>query len=139
MYLLILLCHKVFFYEYDSILLMNYDYLIPDLVIEVSFIYLMRPKVVPEFFDVDLIDMFNFTMGKHYKCKLPKCDEIYSKENEVFNIKKHDIDIDETPIIVINPFKQKKNSINSDDDILDEEYDTNKYFSNVNIGFCTEK
>ena len=59
-YLLILIISKLFLTEYDdNPVILLYIYLIPDFVLEFAFIYLMRPKIVPAYYNIDLGDIFN--------------------------------------------------------------------------------
>ena len=135
LYIIILLIHKLFLNDYDSSLLLIYNFLIPDFILEFLFVFLMRPKVVPAFYDVDLGDMFNETEGSTFKCKLPNFDDRFDNDEEIINVNKKVYDTDEIPIVVIGPNNDINNSFYSDkSDII--ENDLNKYFSNIHIGYC---
>ncbi len=127
LYIIILLIHKLFLNDYDSSLLLIYNFLIPDFILELLFVFLMRPKVVPAFYDVDLGDMFNETEGSTFKCKLPNFDDRFDNDEEIINVNKKVYDTDEIPIVVIGPNNDINNSFYSDkSDII--ENDLNKYF-----------
>ena len=51
--------HKLFLYDFDNSILLVYNYLIPDFVLEILFVLLMRPKIVSDFYNVDLGEMFD--------------------------------------------------------------------------------
>ena len=164
LYILILLIHKIFLFDYDSSLLLIYDYLIPDILLEFFFVFLMRPKIVPDFYNVDLGDIFNEDEGITYKCVLPKFDERLEIDNVDIKINKKDSETDEIPIIIIGPFSENIDSINNnyennnenDNDNYNDidnvngndngneiendgsdfrESDINKYFSSIQIGY----
>ena len=131
-FFIILIIQKLFLEEYDSSLLLIYDYLIPDFILEFIFVFLMRPKIVPDFYNVDLGDIFNEIEGTTYKCSLSKFDERF-EDNRSFKSHKKYLD-EETPIIIIGPNHENLNSINSDKSEIIEN-DINKYFSNIQIGY----
>ena len=134
LYMFILLIHKIFLYDYDNSILIIYDYLIPDLILEFLFIFLMKPKIVSPFYNVDLCDMFNELEGITYKCFLPKYDERLNDKKLEININKKDPDIEKIPIVLIGPSKENLNISNSENSGF-LEYDINKYFSNIQIGY----
>ena len=134
LFMIILLIHKIFLYDYESSLLLIYDYLIPDFILEFLFIFLMRPKIVPNFYNVDLGDMFNEIEGNTYNCFLPKFEDRFDDKKLKININKKDYDSKEIPIIVIGPGNEYINYSNSENSGIIE-YDINKYFSNIQIGF----
>ena len=141
-YVFILLIHKIFLLDYDVSLLITYDYLIPDLIIESIFVYLLRPKIVPDFYNVDLGDVFNEEEGITYKCCLPKFEEREEIDNSAIIINKKDYDTEEIPILVIGPNHDKIDSINNyidndndNDSSGIKECSINKYFSNIQIGY----
>ena len=115
-------------------------YLIPDLLLEFFFIFLMRPKVVPNYYSIDLGDMFNEIEGHTYLCALPKYDE-FNEETMVEDMKDN-LEFNEEgsiPIVVFGPEKTKNNSFIEDDDDSNKsdflELDINKYFSNIQVGY----
>ena len=134
LYTFILLIHKIFLYDYDNSIFLIYDYLIPDFILEFLFIFLMKPKIVSPFYNVDLGDMFNELEGITYKSFLPKYDEILNDEKLEININKKDPDIEKIPIVIIGPYKENLNISNSENSGFFE-YDINKYFSNIQIGY----
>ena len=112
----------------------------------------MRPKIVSDFYNVDLGDVFNEDEGITYKCVLPKFDERLEIDNVDIKINKKDSETDEIPIIIIGPFSENIDSINNnyennnenDNDNGNEiendgsdfrESDINKYFSSIQIGY----
>jgi hypothetical protein len=133
-YLLILMIHKLFLYDYDSSILLIYNYLIPDFILEVFFVFLMRPKVVSDFYNVDLGEMFDEVEGNTYMCHLPNFNEQIEEKLDEINFNKKDYDIEEIPIVVIEPYEEENNS-NIIDNSNIVEYDINKYFSNIKVGF----
>jgi len=126
--------HKLFLYDFDSTILLVYNYLIPDFILEVLFVFLMRPKVVSDFYNVDLGEMFDEIEGNTYMCHLPNFNEQYEEKLDEININKKDYDIEEIPIVVIEPYEEDNNS-NIIDNSNVMEYDINKYFSNIKVGF----
>lgn len=133
LFMIIFFVHKIFLYDYDNSILLIYDYLIPDFILEFLFVFLMRPNIVPDFYNVDLRNMFNEQEGITYKCSLPKFDSRFDEENLKINIQKKDYIANEIPIIVIGPNKEDNNYIDSDNTII-KEFEINKYFSNIQIG-----
>lgn len=133
-YLLILMIHKLFLYDFDSSILLIYNYLIPDFILEVFFVFLMRPKVVSDFYNVDLGEMFDEVEGNTYMCHLPNFNEQIEEKLDEINFNKKDYDIEEIPIVVIEPYEEDNNS-NIIDNSNIVEYDINKYFSNIKVGF----
>ena len=65
LYLFFIIINKLCLSDYDNPILLLYIYLIPDLLLEFAFAYLMRPKIVPEYYSLDLGDMFNATEKWH--------------------------------------------------------------------------
>lgn len=135
LYIINILIHKLFLYDYDSSLLLIYNFLIPDFILEFLFVFLMRPKIVPAFYDVDLGDIFNEIEGNTFKCDLPNFDDRFDYDEDIISVNKKVYDTDEIPIVVIGPYNDINNSFISDkSDII--ENDLNKYFSKINIGYC---
>ena len=135
---LIIIINKLSLSNYDNPILLLYIYLIPDLLLEFVFVFLMRPKVVPAYYSVDLGDMFNQVEGSTYLCVLPKYDE-FNEEQMVEDIKDKINFYDENiPIIIFGPEKTVNNSL-FEEDASDRsgyiESDINKYFSNIRIGY----
>lgn len=140
LFFLVLLIHKIFLYDYDSSLLLIYNYLIPDFILEFIFIIIMRPKIVPDFYDEDIGDMFNENGGEIFKCVLPSFDDRFDDKEKIDNsncIKKID-DRDEIPIIVIGPDNYNNSPHNSDNSEIIES-DINKYFSTIHVGYYNLK
>ena len=139
-YIFILLIHKIFLFDYDVSLLIAYDYLIPDLILESIFIFLMRPKIVPDFYNVDLGEVLNEEDGITYKCCLPNFEERFEIDNTEITINKKDYDTEEIPILVIGPNNDNIDSINN---YIDNDNDSsgirecsiNKYFANIQVGY----
>ena len=137
-YLLIVIINKFLLSEYDNPIILLFIYLIPDFLLEFSFVILMRPKIVPIFFNIDLGDMFNEVEGNTYICVLPNFDEFNDgkvKENINFdNYKENEI----MPIIVLGPEKNKNNLLiddNSSDKSGPLDLEINKYFSGIKVGY----
>ena len=141
-YLLILIINKSILFDYENQMVLLFTYLIPDFFLEFSFTFLMRPKTVPLYFGVDLGDIFNEVEGQTYICALPKYDEFNDKSAEEKINDKNYYEDENMPIIVIGPEKSKNNSFILDDnsdksDLLD--LDINRYFSNIQVGYCKEE
>ena len=141
-YLLILIINKSILFDYENQMVLLFTYLIPDFFLEFSFTFLMRPKKVPIYFGVDLGDIFNEVEGQTYICALPKYDEFNDKSAEEKINDKNYYEDENMPIIVIGPEKSKNNSFILDDnsdksDLLD--LDINRYFSNIQVGYCKEE
>lgn len=135
-FIVILIIQKLFLEEYDCELLLLYDYLIPDFILEFIFLYLMRPKIVPNYYDVDLGDIFNEIEGTTFKCPLSKFEDRY-EDKVSLRIDKKDLD-EETPILIIGPYNENNISMNSErSEIIDN--DINKYFSSIQIGYLNNK
>ena len=138
LFLMILIISKFFLSEYDNPILLLYVYLIPDFILEFSFMFLMRPKIVPVYYNIDLGDMFNEVEGDTYVCVLPKYEE-FNEENYKDNIKNIDLNENEImPIVILGPEKRKNNFLIDDNssggtDPLDLEI--NKYFANIKVGY----
>jgi len=139
-FILTIIFNKLLLSDYDNPILLLYIYLIPDLLLEFFFIFLMRPKVVPNYYSIDLGDMFNEIEGHTYLCALPKYDE-FNEETMVEDMKDN-IEFNKEgsiPIVVFGPEKTKNNSFIEDDDDSNKsdflELDINKYFSNIQVGY----
>jgi hypothetical protein len=139
-FILTIIFNKLLLSDYDNPILLLYIYLIPDLLLEFFFIFLMRPKVVPNYYSIDLGDMFNEIEGHTYLCALPKYDEF--NEEIMIEDMKDNLEFNEEgsiPIVVFGPEKTKNNSFIEDDDDSNKsdflELDINKYFSNIQVGY----
>ena len=139
-FILTIIFNKLLLSDYDNPILLLYIYLIPDLLLEFFFIFLMRPKVVPNYYSIDLGDMFNEIEGHTYLCDLPKYDEF--NEEIMIEDMKDNLEFNEEgsiPIVVFGPEKTKNNSFIEDDDDSNKsdflELDINKYFSNIQVGY----
>ena len=100
---------------------------------------LLRPKIVPIFFSIDLGDMFNEVEGNTYICQLPNFDE-FNEDNvkERINYNINDYNENEImPIIVLGPEKNKNNSFiddNNSDKSGPLDLEINKYFASIKVG-----
>ena len=137
-YLLIVIINKFFSSEYDNPIVLLFIYLIPDFALEFLFMFLMRPKIVPVFFNIDLGDMFNEVEGNTYICDLPNYDE-FNDNNVKENINYDDYKEDEIiPIIVLGPEKNKNNYFiddNNSDKSGPLDLEINKYFVGIKVGY----
>jgi hypothetical protein len=139
LYLLIVIINKFLLSEYDNPIILLFIYLIPDFILEFLFMILLRPKIVPIFFSIDLGDMFNEVEGNTYICQLPNFDE-FNEDNvkEKINYNKNDYNEDEImPIIVLGPEKNKNNSFiddNNSDKSGPLDLEINKYFASIKVG-----
>ena len=138
-YIFLIIINKTILSDYDNPIILLYIYLIPDFLFEFAFIHLMRPKLVPLYYSVDLGDMFNEEIGNTFICVLPKYDE-FNEETMVEEMKNNQYDnqIENIPVIVLGPERSKNDLImddNSSDksDLLD--LNINKYFSNIQVGY----
>ena len=146
LYMLILIINKFFLSEYDNPIILLYIYLIPDFFLEFSFMYLMRPKVVPIFYSVDLGDIFNEVEGNTYICSLPKFDEL-DEDTMKNDINYNNFGGDEImPIVVLGPEKNKNNkniiSINDDNDSEKSgpaDLEINKYIACIKVGYVQKE
>ena len=143
LYLMVLLINKLFLIDYDNPIILLYIYLIPDFILEFAFMFLLRPKIVPIFFGIDLGGMFNEVEGKTYICTLPK----YEDFNDEFVKEKITYDnYDENekiPIIVFGPENNKNNYSINDEDIPEYantlDLEINKYFSSIKVGYIEKE
>ena len=139
LYLLIVIINKFLLSEYDNPIILLFIYLIPDFILEFLFMILLRPKIVPIFFSIDLGDMFNEVEGNTYICQLPNFDE-FNEDNvkEKINYNINDYNEDEImPIIVLGPEKNKNNSFiddNNSDKSGPLDLEINKYFASIKVG-----
>ena len=139
LYLLIVIINKFLLSEYDNPIILLFIYLIPDFILEFLFMILLRPKIVPIFFSIDLGDMFNEVEGNTYICQLPNFDE-FNDDNvkEKINYNKNDYNENEImPIIVLGPEKNKNNSFiddNNSDKSGPLDLEINKYFASIKVG-----
>ena len=103
---------------------------------------LLRPRVLPENYDVGLGNILSDENGNIYKCKLPKfnlmvegyCEDLLTKEKS-FKIKE-----EIGPIVVLGPNKNyfdyyKNFIINNNIETTNSENDINKYFTGLHVGF----
>jgi hypothetical protein len=138
LYIFFIILNKLSLSDYDNPILLLYIYLIPDLLLEFAFVYIMRPKIVPEYFSLDLGDMFNEVEGHTYLCALPKYDEF--KEEKMIEDIKYKINFDEEkiPVVIFGPETTINSSPIEEDDNDRSCYiqpDINKYFSNIQVGY----
>ena len=139
LYLLIVIINKFLLSEYDNPIILLFIYLIPDFILEFLFMILLRPKIVPIFFSIDLGDMFNEVEGNTYICQLPNFEE-FNEDNvkEKINYNKNDYNENEImPIIVLGPEKNKNNSFiddNNSDKSGPLDLEINKYFASIKVG-----
>ena len=139
LYLLIVIINKFLLSEYDNPIILLFIYLIPDFILEFLFMILLRPKIVPIFFSIDLGDMFNEVEGNTYICQLPNFDE-FNDDNvkEKIDYNKNDYNENEImPIIVLGPEKNKNNSFiddNNSDKSGPLDLEINKYFASIKVG-----
>ena len=138
LYIFFIIINKLFLSDYDNPILLLYIYLIPDLLLEFAFVYIMRPKIVPEYYSLDLGDMFNEAEGHTYLCSLPKYDE-FNEEKMIEDIKyKINFDEEKIPIVILGPETTIDSTFIGEDDNDRSCYvqpDINKYFSNIKVGY----
>ena len=141
-YLLILIFSKIFLIDYnDNPVILLYIYSIPDFLLEFEFIYLMRPKIVPLYYNIDLGDIFNEEESNTYICDLPKFeyfnDTLINDEiKEVYQLNEN------IPILVLGPEKIKNVSFFEEDEPDKAEFselNINKYYSNIQVGYCQKE
>ena len=138
LYLMVLLVNKIFLIDYDNPIILLYIYLIPDFILEFAFMFLLRPKIVPIFFGIDLGGMFNEEVGNTYICTLPKYED-FNDENVKEKITYDYYDENEKiPIVVFGPENSKNNSF-MDEDIPEYanpiDLEINKYFASIKVGY----
>lgn len=145
LYLTGVVLHKTVFYPYDNPLLELFDYLIVDIIIQIFFLIILRPKELPENYSVDFGQSVEEDTGMIYNYKLPNYSEAFSKEEKISKnlinaVKEKEVEI---PIVVIGP--NNKNTFNnsfirSGPDVNDlAENDINKYFNHLNIGYYSSQ
>ena len=138
LYLMVLLINKLFLIDYDNPIILLYIYLIPDFILEFAFMFLLRPKIVPIFFGIDLGGMFNEEVGNTYICTLPKYED-FNDENVKEKITYDYYDENEKiPIVVFGPENSKNNSFMGED--IPEyanpiDLEINKYFATIKVGY----
>ena len=138
LYLMVLLVNKIFLIDYDNPIILLYIYLIPDFILEFAFMFLLRPKIVPIFFGIDLGGMFNEEVGNTYICTLPKYED-FNDENVKEKITYDYYDENEKiPIVVFGPENSKNNSFMGED--IPEyanpiDLEINKYFATIKVGY----
>ena len=138
LYLMVLLVNKIFLIDYDNPIILLYIYLIPDFILEFAFMFLLRPKIVPIFFGIDLGGMFNEEVGNTYICTLPKYED-FNDENVKEKITYDYYDENEKiPIVVFGPENSKNNSFMGED--IPEyanpiDLEINKYFASIKVGY----
>ena len=129
LYTIVLALHKTVFSKYDETLLEAYDYLAVDFYFEYLLLLLLRPKELPENYNINLGDNINIDEGNIYRYILPKYSEVNSK---ICDLTKKDIDLckkNQAPIVIIGPTN------NVTDNNLEDNTSINKYFLELNIGF----
>ena len=127
LFLTTLVLHKTVFYEYDGSLLELYDYLIADQITCIFVLILVRPKVVPQNYSVDLGDDINAEPGNLYKFKCPDYYESHSVIGKITSKQVNLIQKDNLPIVIIGPNNTRFNGAN--------DTQVNRYFNSVQIGF----
>ena len=132
LYLIVLFINKFILSDYDNPIILLYTYLIPDFILEFSFMYLMRPRIVPIFFGIDLGGMFNEVEGKTYICTV----------KEKINYDNYD-ENEKIPIIVFGPENNKNNFSINDEDIPEYanplDLEVNKYFASIKVGYIEKE
>ena len=127
LFLTALILHKTIFYDYDNTLLELYDYLIVDQITCFFVLVLIRPKIVPQNYNVDLGDDINADPGSIYKFKCPNYNENHIVITKITGKQINLIQNDNLPIVIIGPNNVKFNGAN--------DTQINRYFTNVQIGF----
>ena len=127
LFLTTLVLHKTIFYDYDGTLLELYDYLIIDEITCFFILILIRPKIVPENYNVDLGDDINAEPGNLYKFKLPNYNECHSNISKITGKQVNLIQNDNLPIVIIGPNNIRFNGTN--------DTEINRYFSCLHVGY----
>ena len=135
---MVLLVNKLFLIDYDNPIILLYIYLIPDFILEFAFMFLLRPKIVPIFFGIDLGGMFNEEVGNTYICTLPKYED-FNDENVKEKITYDYYDENEKIPIVVFGYENSKNNSFMDEDIPEYanpiDLEINKYFASIKVGY----
>ena len=141
-YFLVLLINKFLLSNYNSNFLGVTHYIIPYLCSGIIFMILLRPRVLPENYDVGLGNILSDENGNIYKCKLPKFNLMVEGNYEDLLTKEKSFKIKEEigPIIVLGPNKNyfdyyENFIINNNIETTNSENDINKYFKGLNVGF----
>jgi hypothetical protein len=128
LFLLAIFIHKVIVNPYDTTTLELYDYYIIDLYLSLYFLFLLRPKVLPPNFNVDLGDDIEEDIGVIYKAFLTKYQDankmLDSSQKELLSCKDKEI-----PILILGPCL-------SHISVGEEDYSINNYINNVEVGFA---
>ena len=141
-YVIMFLINKIFLQDYESNFFSIVHYIIPYFICSFMFEILMRPRIMPDNFDVDLGDIFREQNWNSFKCKLPKynlMDDISDNEDILNKDKLYKIEDKSRPILVIGYKKingnlNNVNNYNINNSFIDN--DLNKYFSGLHVGFC---
>ena len=128
-YTSVVILHKTIFYNWDESQLEMYDYLAIDYIFAFIFYIIIRPKKLPDNYNIYDEDIMDEGVENIYNYNLPKYSEINLKyrdpsEKEIKSWKKNEI-----PILIIGPTSSEDNIDNIDDTNI------NKYFFELNIGF----
>ena len=125
-----LILHKTIFYAWDESILEMYDYSAIEFIFTFILFIALRPKILPNNYNIYLGDDEDEGEENIYNYNLPKYSEVNLKyrdpsKKEIESCKKDDM-----PILIIGP-------TNSEDNIDDT--NINKYFLELNIGFVEKK
>lgn len=141
-YLITLILHKTVFYKYDDNILEIYDYLVVDLILEVVFLFILRPKELPDNYNVDFGEVIEEENGLIYNYKLPNYWDAFSFKDKPSNKKINECQENGLPIVIIGPNNINPFSgsfIRSGPDVGGlGDSQINKYFYHLQIGYSTK-
>ncbi len=128
LFLIVVFIHKVIVYPYDTTTLELFNYFMVDLYLSIYFLYILRPKVLPPNYKVELGNDIEGDIGAIYKAFLTKYEDANkipgNNKKELLSCKGKEI-----PILILGPCLSH-NSTGADD------YSINNYINNIEVGFA---
>lgn len=141
LYISTLTLHKTIFIKYDNSLLELYDYLSLDIILEALFLFLLRPKKLPDNYNIDYGEA-NEETGLIYNYKLPNYSEAFNNNQKITHYEIVECQEHNFPIIIIGPNNSSFNNNfirNGGDTSFIGNIDINKYFNNLQIGYSIKE
>ena len=130
LWVVMLIMHKTVLLPYDTSLLEIYNYTLCEFYMSVYLMILLRPKLLPPNFNIDLGNNMDEDLGLIYKDFLPKYRDVNTlleeNEKEIKQLKDNN-----TPILIVGP------CLSHYDAGGQEEISINNYINNVEVGFLS--
>ena len=140
-YFVVFIINKILLKDYESNFFSVVHYIIPYFISAFMFTILMRPRIMPDNFDIDLENILWEQNWNSYKCKLPnynKMDDILDNEDIINKNKLYKIEDKNRPIVVIGYKKNNlyfdNNNYSTNNSFIDNS-DFNNYYSGLHVGF----